>query len=290
LVAEALSGLGTLAALSFVLAGPLPAGDVQAQSIPPNIIYIITDDQGWKAIGCRAPDIKTPNIDELAAEGLRLEQYHAQPMCKPTRAALMTGCYPFRHGMQTAVIPQAGTYGLASDDYLLPEMLRDAGSVTAMTGKWHLGHAKTALWPRQRGFESICGALLGEVSHFTHRAVNGNADWHGNNEPLQEEGYDNILFADEAVRVIDAHDPSKPLFLFLARTAPHTPLKAPQEYVDRNSQIADESGRNDAAMISVIKRQWWCGQCVACRRKRGQGQALSRQRPIPGDQDQAGCC
>ena len=194
--------------------------------MPPNIIYITTDDQGRKDVGCRAPDIKTPNIDELAAEGLRLEQYHAQPMCKPTRAALMTGRYPFCYGMQTAVIPQAGTYGLASDDYLLPEILRDAGYVAAMSGKWHLGHAKTAFWPRQRGFNSFYGALLGEIGHFTHRAVNGNADWYGNNEPLQEKRYDNILFADEAVRVIDAHDLSRPLFLLLAFTTPHTPSGA----------------------------------------------------------------
>jgi hypothetical protein len=95
-----------LAGAGAALAGNAAA---QARSTAPNIVYIISDDQGWKDIGYRASDIKTPNLDSLAAEGIRLEQYYAQPMCTPTRAALMTGRYPFRYGMQTAVIPQAGT-------------------------------------------------------------------------------------------------------------------------------------------------------------------------------------
>lgn len=241
-----------LAAGVEALAGISVASEVQARSEAPNIVYIISDDQGWRDVGYRAADIKTPNLDSLSAEGIRLEQYYAQPMCTPTRAALMTGRYPFRYGMQTAVIPQGGTYGLALDDYLLPEMLKEAGYATAMSGKWHLGHAKREFWPRQRGFDSFYGALLGEIDHFTHKSANGNADWYRDNEPIEEQGYDNILFADEAVRVIKAHDQSKPLFLYLAFTAPHTPFQAPKEYLDRHSEITDESRRSYAAMISVM--------------------------------------
>jgi len=240
------TGLGALAA-------SLGIGTTAfAQSAKPNIIYIISDDQGWKDVGFHGSDIKTPNIDALAAGGVRLGQYYAQPMCTPTRAALMTGRYPFRYGLQTGVIPQGGTYGLALDDHLLPELLRDAGYATAMSGKWHLGHAKAEFWPRQRGFDSFYGALLGEIDHFTHKAANGNPDWFRDNEAIEEEGFDNILFANEAVRVIKEHDQSKPLFLYLAFTAPHTPFQAPQEYLDRNSHIADESRRAYAAMISVM--------------------------------------
>jgi arylsulfatase A-like enzyme len=188
-------------------------------------------------------------------------------MCTPTRAALMTGRYPFRYGMQTAVIPQGGTYGLALDDYLLPELLRDAGYVTAMSGKWHLGHAKSAFWPRQRGFDSFYGALLGEIDHFTHKAANGNLDWYRDNEPLEEEGFDNVLFGAEAVRVIDSHDQSRPLFLYLAFTAPHTPFQAPNEYLERNSHITDESRRAYAAMISVMDDQ--IGSVVEALERRG---------------------
>jgi arylsulfatase A-like enzyme len=224
----------------------------QAEGARPNIVYIVSDDQGWNDVGYRSKDIKTPNIDQLAAAGADLQQFYAQPMCTPTRAALMTGRYPFRYGMQTAVIPQAGTYGLALDDYLLPEMLRDAGYATAMSGKWHLGHAKTEYWPLQRGFDSFYGALLGEIDHFTHKAANGNADWYRDNQAIKEAGYDNILFADEAVRVIEQHDTSKPLFLYLAFTAPHTPFQAPPEYLERYSQIADVSRRTYSAMISVM--------------------------------------
>ena len=90
----------------------------------PNIVVIISDDQGWKDVGFHGSDIKTPNLDALAAGGARLEQFYAQPMCSPTRAALMTGRYPFRYGLQVA-IPSAHEYGLATDERLLPQALKE---------------------------------------------------------------------------------------------------------------------------------------------------------------------
>ncbi|TIU35733.1 MAG: arylsulfatase [Mesorhizobium sp.] len=265
--AAAVSRFAVPAGLSGALAALAGVQPAAAQGTRPNIVYIISDDQGWKDVGFHGSDIKTPNIDKLAAEGARLEQYYAQPMCTPTRAALMTGRYPFRYGLQTAVIPQVGSYGLALDEYPLPQMLKDAGYATAMSGKWHLGHSKTAYWPRQRGFDSFYGALLGEIDHFTHKAANGNPDWYRNNKALNEQGFDNILFGAEAVRVINKHDQKKPLFLYLAFTAPHTPFQAPKEFVDRYSNIADESRRKYAAMISVIDDQ--VGKVVEALEKRG---------------------
>lgn len=94
-----------------------------AASTRPNIVYIVSDDQGWKDVGFHGSDIKTPSIDQLARAGVRLEQFYAQPMCTPSRAALMTGRYPHRYGLQTLVIPSAGTYGLATDEWLLPQAL-----------------------------------------------------------------------------------------------------------------------------------------------------------------------
>ena len=150
----------------------------------PNIVYIVADDLGWKDVGYHGSDIKTPNIDKLAEDGARLEQFYAQPMCTPTRAALMTGRYPFRYGLQTLVIPSAHTWGLPTDEYLLPQALKDAGYETAIVGKWHLGHADPKYWPRQRGFDYQYGPMLGEIDYFTHEQ-HGVTDWYLNNKVVR---------------------------------------------------------------------------------------------------------
>ncbi|RWC53357.1 MAG: sulfatase, partial [Mesorhizobium sp.] len=216
-----------------------------------NIVYIVADDMGFADAGFNGSDIKTPNLDKLAQEGAHFDQFYALPMCTPTRAALMTGRYPLRYGLQTGVIPAAGTYGVPVDEYLLPQALKDAGYKTAMVGKWHLGHAKPEFWPRQRGFDYFYGALVGEIDHFKHSS-HGVKDWYRNNKPLKETGFDNSLFGNEAERVVEGHDGKSPLFLYLAFTAPHTPFQAPQEHLDRFKGIADENRRKYAAMISVM--------------------------------------
>ena len=119
----------------------------------PHIVYIVADDLGWKDVGFHGSDIETPNIDKLAQDGARLEQFYTQPMCTPSRAALMTGRYPCRYGLQTLVIPTPSKYGLPTDEWLLPQALKEAGYKTVMVGKWHLGHADRKFWPRQRGFD-----------------------------------------------------------------------------------------------------------------------------------------
>ncbi len=249
--ALAVTQLGARGTIPAVLASVAGTGAASAAAPRPNIIYIVADDMGWADVGFHGSDIATPNLDALANGGASLEQFYTLPMCTPTRAALMTGRYPLRYGLQTGVIPGAGTYGVALDEYLLPQMLRDAGYATAMVGKWHLGHAKAEFWPKQRGFDSFYGALVGEIDHFEH-ASHGVADWYRDNAPLEEEGFDNTLFGDEAKRVVEAHDGGKPLFMYLAFTAPHTPFQAPQEYIDRYKHIEDENRRIYAAMISVL--------------------------------------
>ncbi len=239
---------------------------VLADNPPPNIVYIVSDDQGWKDVGFHGSDIRTPNIDELARGGARLEQLYTQPMCTPSRAALMTGRYPHRYGLQTAVIPSAGTYGLATDEWLLPQALGEAGYRTAIIGKWHLGHADRKYWPRQRGFDYQYGPVLGEIDYFTHSA-HGTTDWYRDNRVVEEQGYATELFGNDAVRLIEQHDPQKPLFLYLAFTAPHAPYQAPQAYLDRYPQIADPSRRAYAAMISAMDDQ--IGRVVGALDKRG---------------------
>jgi len=130
---------------------PLASADPAAR---PHIIHIVADDLGWKDVGFNGcQDIKTPVLDKLAADGARLSSFYVQPMCTPTRAALMTGRYPFRYGLQTAVIPSVSAYGLDTTEWLMPQCLKDAGYRTAIIGKWHLGHADKKWWPRQRGFD-----------------------------------------------------------------------------------------------------------------------------------------
>jgi arylsulfatase A-like enzyme len=213
----------------------------------PNIVMILADDLGWADVGFHGSDIATPALDALAAEGVRFEQFYAQPMCTPTRAALMTGRYPFRYGLQTAVIPSGGLYGLALDERTLPEALDAAGYETALVGKWHLGHADPAYFPTARGFETAYGPLIGEIDHFEHTS-HGVKDWYRDGVALEEEGYDTDLFAAEAVRFIA--EAEEPFFLYLAFTAPHSPYQAPEDALAAYDGIADPQRRAYAAQVS----------------------------------------
>src|SRR5215471_14131831 len=220
----------------------------------PNILYIVADDLGWKDVGFHGSDIKTPNLDKLAAGGAKLEQFYVQPMCTPTRAALMTGRYPFRYGLQTAVIPAAAKYGLATDEWLLPQALKEAGYTTAIVGKWHLGNADQKYWPRQRGFDYQYGPLIGEIDYFTHEAE-GIVDWFRDNKKVVEKGYSTTLLGNDAVRFINEQNPTKPFFLYLTFNAPHTPYQATQEYLDRYKNIADPARRAYAGSITAMDDQ-----------------------------------
>jgi len=241
-----------------------------ADSGKPNIVHIVADDLGWKDVGFNGcSDIKTPNIDALASGGAKLTQFYVQPMCTPTRAALMTGRYPFRYGLQTAVIPSVSDYGLDTTEWLMPQCLKEAGYHTAIIGKWHLGHADKKYWPRQRGFDYQYGAMIGELDYFTHEE-HGVLDWFRDNEPVKEEGYTTNLIGNDAVKLIEQHDTATPLYLYLTFNAPHTPYQAPKEYVDRYASIADPTRRTYAGMVSCLDDQ--IGRVVAALDKKGMRQ------------------
>jgi len=230
--------------------GPVQAADSRKNE-KPNILYIVADDLGWKDVGFHGSDIKTPTLDKLAENGAQFDQFYAQPMCTPSRATLMTGRYPHLYGLQTGVIPSAGKYGLATDEWLLPQLLKEAGYTTAIIGKWHLGHADRKYWPRQRGFDYQYGPLLGEIDYFTH-AAHGKRDWFRNNKPVVEKGYVTQLLGQDAVRLINGHDPKKPLFLYLAFTAPHAPYQAPKVYLEKYKSMPDQNRRTYAAMSTCM--------------------------------------
>jgi arylsulfatase A-like enzyme len=244
----------SLSLLAGVVALVITAYTARASDNKPNIVYIVADDLGWKDVGFDGSDIKTPNLDKLAAGGTKLEQFYAQPMCTPTRAALMTGRYPFRYGLQTAVIPAGAKYGLATDEWLLPQALKEAGYTTAIIGKWHMGNADKKYWPRQRGFDYQYGPLIGEINYFTHEAE-GIVDWFRDNKKVVEKGYSTTLLGNDAVKFINEQNPTKPFFLYLTFNAPHTPYQAPQEYLDKYKNITDPARRAYAGSITAMDDQ-----------------------------------
>jgi arylsulfatase A-like enzyme len=236
-------------------------------AMKPNIVYIVADDLGWKDVGFNGcTDIKTPNLDKLAAEGAKLTQFYVQPMCTPTRAALMTGRYPFRYGLQTAVIPSVSAYGLDTTEWLMPQCLKEAGYTTAIIGKWHLGHADRKWWPRQRGFDYQYGAMIGELDYFTHEEHHV-LDWYRDNKPVHEKGYTTQLLGADAVKYINHQDPNKPFYLYLTFNAPHTPYQAPKDYIDRYPNIADPTRRTYAGMVACLDDE--IGRVVAALDKKG---------------------
>lgn len=240
------------AGLTGACSATLVSAETPSAGLQPNIIHIVADDLGWKDLGFQgATDIKTPHIDKLAAEGARLQQFYVQPMCTPTRAALMTGRYPFRYGLQTIVIPGPAGYGLDTSEWLMPQCLKDAGYSTAIIGKWHLGHADLKYWPRQRGFDYQYGAMIGELDYYTHSDA-GVLDWFRDNKAVVEEGYSTQLIGRDAVGYIDSRTAETPFYLYLAFNAPHTPYQAPKEYVDRYPDIADPTRRTYAGMVTCL--------------------------------------
>jgi arylsulfatase A-like enzyme len=246
---------------------PLLSVALAAAADKPHIVYILADDLGWKDVAYHGGKIKTPHLDRLASEGLRLEKFYVQPYSTQTRAALMTGRYPMRYGLQTLSIQPWSQYSLPVDERLLPQALKEAGYQTALIGKWHLGHAKKEWWPLHRGFEYFYGYLHGDVDHLKKTNRLGEPDWHRNDQALKEAGFDLTLLSQDASKLIAKHDSAKPLFLMLALPAPIAPYTAPKELLDRHRDIADETRRGYAALVSALDDT--VGAVVASLEQRG---------------------
>lgn len=217
----------------------------------PHVVFMMADDLGWGDVGFHGSAIATPNIDKLAERGVRLEQFYVQPVCSPTRGALLTGRYPMRLGLQVGVVRPWSKHGLPLDERTLPEALRDVGYVTVICGKWHLGHVTPDYLPTRRGFDFQYGHYNGMLDYFTH-VRNGGHDWHRNDKPNYDKGYSTNLIGEAAARVIATHDRSKPLFLYVPFNAPHTPLQAPDEYIDRYREMRNRQRRVYAAMVTCM--------------------------------------
>ncbi|MDF3077633.1 MAG: arylsulfatase [Sphingobacteriaceae bacterium] len=200
------------------------------QTKKPNIIIILADDLGWGDVGYHGSSIKTPNIDQLAGEGVNLTRYYTAPICSPTRAGLMTGRYPNRVGIRDATIPPWSDFGVPTSEEFLPQMLAQAGYKNrALIGKWHLGHETLQYHPMRRGFTHFYGHLNGAIDYFTHKRE-GEVDWQNDYLPSKDKGYSTNLLTAEAVKCISKYSKDKaPFMMYVAYNAPHGPLQATEE-------------------------------------------------------------
>lgn len=225
----------------------------------PDIVFFLVDDLGSQDVGWRNSEIKTPHLDKLAKAGVRLENFYVQPLCSPTRAALLTGRYPMRYGLQVGVVRPWADYGLPLEERTLPSALKEAGYTTAICGKWHLGSFDTNYWPNARGFDKWYGHLFGALDCYTHER-DGKFDWYRNGVTNRDEGYSTHLLAREAVQIIAEQPKKKPLFLYMPFNAVHSPLQCPEKYKAAYAAFP-EPRRTYAGMLSAVDEA--VGQVVA---------------------------
>lgn len=208
----------------------LGRGQVEARSRAmgrPNIILIMADDLGYGDIGCYgSTKIKTPNIDALAKGGMKFTDYHSNcPVCSPTRAALLTGRYQQRSGIEGVVYAKgpARQTGLALEQTTFAEVLKKRGYATALFGKWHLGY-NVEFNPARQGFDEFRGYVSGNVDFHSHIDGAGFDDWWKNLEKVPEEGYTTDLITKHGVDFIERHK-DEPFCLYLPHEAPHSPYQ-----------------------------------------------------------------
>ncbi|XP_014470860.1 PREDICTED: arylsulfatase B-like [Dinoponera quadriceps] len=231
----------------------------------PHIIIILADDLGWNDVSFHGSDqIPTPNIDALAYYGVILNNHYVSSLCTPSRAALMTGKYPIRTGMQHSVICPSEPRGLPLTEKLMPEYLKELGYSTNIVGKWHLGFYKHEYTPLYRGFDTHFGYWNGLQDYYSHEVIEPVTNFRGMDMRWNMEvawdtkgNYSTDLFTEEAVRLINAHNPDKPLFLYLSQIAPHSGneeqlLQAPPEEIEKFFYITDPNRRIYAAMVSKL--------------------------------------
>ena len=211
----------------------------------PNVIVILTDDMGYSDIGCFGSEIKTPNIDRLASTGLRFTHFYNTARCSPSRASLLTGLYPHQAGMGFLSNYNYEEEGyrdnLSKNAVTLAEVFQQAGYSTCMAGKWHISKDITpngdkSNWPLQRGFQRFFGTLNGSGSYYDPGTlVSGNKFI----APGKDFYYTDAI-SDTAVKFIQEHPKDKPLFFYVAYTAAHWPLHAPEKAVQKYKGVYDK--------------------------------------------------
>ena len=220
--------------LLCVLCGPAAAADASK----PNIVFILTDDQGYGDVGKHGhPLLKTPNLDALHDQSVRFEQFYVSPSCSPTRAALLTGMHEFRNGVTHTTQPREH---LNKDAVILPQLLKPAGYRAGFVGKWHLG-GEGEYAPEKRGFEWCSTNVGGPNVHFDPVIVR-------NRKRESRKGYREDLFFDEAMAFMDECKDA-PFFCYLATYSPHAPLAAPEEFV---APFRGKVDKEEAAYLGMV--------------------------------------
>lgn len=226
----------------------------------PNIILIMTDDQGYGDLSCMGSDfIKTPNIDRLAQSGVRFtSMYSASPVCSPSRASLLTGRYPGNAGVRAILAGHRRASGLTPAVPTIAAALKDNGYATGISGKWHLG-LKDECRPNSNGFDEFNGFLAGCLDYYSHIFYYGMTDggvnpthdlWENENEIYSNGEYLTERITRKGVEFIREHK-DEPFMLYLAYNAPHYPMHAPQKYIDRFPDLPWDK-QIMAAMLSAV--------------------------------------
>lgn len=233
----------------------------------PNIILIVADDLGREDCGFMGGKvIQTPHLDKLAAKGSILDAHYVQPVCSPTRAALMTGRYPMRHGLQVGVVRPWAQYGLPLGERTIAWELKDLGYRTAIVGKWHLGHFQPEYLPTRRGFDHQYGHYNGAIDYFRHDR-DGGFDWHKDDKVCRDEGYSTHLIARDAVEFVKDTAGKSPFFLYVPFNAVHAPLQVPEKYKAPYAALKPNR-KSYAGMLAAMDEA--VGQIIEAVEKSGQ--------------------
>ncbi|XP_054933106.1 arylsulfatase B-like isoform X1 [Dermacentor andersoni] len=261
--AEKGSRLSEMSLLLLVLACATWTVGALEESGPPHIVFILADDLGWADVSMHgSPQIPTPNIDALACTGMALNNYYVQPLCSPSRAALLSGLYAIHTGFQESAILPGVPAALSLNVKIMPEYLKDLGYETHMLGKWHIGYQSLNYTPTFRGFDSFCGIHTGPDDYYSHilewEGHRGLDFWNDTQPLTAEDGkYSTTLFTERAASIISNRDKSKPLFLYLAHQASHSginpnPLQAPEENVAKFPYIGQPDRTTYAGMVDAL--------------------------------------
>lgn len=235
-------------AIGTLLIGCQHTKKIESDSNLPNIVYIFTDDLGYGDIGCfGAKDIKTPNIDNLASEGIQFNDfYSASPICTPSRAGLLTGRLPLRMGVNLVFFPESFT-GMPQEEITIAEMLKEKGYTSGIVGKWHLGHHYQYL-PLQQGFDSYFGMpysndMASVVYMEGNEVVEFNVD----------QRYTTKTYTEKAIEFIEKNQ-ENPFFLYLAHNMPHVPIYASEDFL----------GTSDRGLYGDVVQEidWSVGEIV----------------------------
>lgn len=228
----------------------------------PNVIIIMTDDQGYGDLSCMGnTDFQTPHIDDLAASGARFTSWYANsPVCSPSRASLLTGRYPGHAGVRSILAGHRRATGLTPEAPTIASAVRELGYQTALVGKWHLGLQETSR-PNQNGFDYFYGFMAGCVDYYSHIFYWSMADgrtnpthdlWENDREIYDNGRYFTELVSEKAVEKIrEMSRRDGPFLLYTAYNAPHYPMHAPRKYLDRFPGLPEDR-RIMAAMLSAV--------------------------------------